>query len=152
MRLRCREVKTIYPLPPIRTRRFVASLPPFRRRRPRPACRRDCLYRGEVPDRALFETLAKYPLLAISGFTKHTLNPSAFIRKGEADMTKAKARLRAKAKAAKKAKKREANADQPGQKFPPGRFDPGAGSIKGPSTKTHVKNFAGAKRGAARSR
>jgi len=40
VRLWCREVKTIHPLPPIRTRRFVASLLPFRRRRSRPACRR----------------------------------------------------------------------------------------------------------------
>lgn len=67
-------------------------------------------------------------------------------------MTKAKARLRAKAKAAKKAKKREANADQPGQKFPPGRFDPGAGSIKGPRANANARNFAGAMRGTARSR
>ncbi len=67
-------------------------------------------------------------------------------------MTKAKARLRAKAKAAQKARKREANADRPGQKTHPGQFDPGAGSIKGPRVNDYVKNFAGAKRGAARSR
>ena len=92
------------------------------------------------------------PLLAISGFTNHTLNPSAFIRKGEADMTKAKARLRAKAKAAQKTRKREAEANRPAPKIRLGQFDPGPGSIKGPIKNTHVKNFAGAKRGAARSR
>ena len=67
-------------------------------------------------------------------------------------MTKAKARLRAKAKAAQKVKKREANADQPDQKIRPGQFDPGSGSIKGPSAKANTKNFGGARRGASRSR
>ena len=67
-------------------------------------------------------------------------------------MTKARARQRAKAKAAQKAKKPEANAGHPGQKRPPGKFDPGPGSIKSPLAKSGAKNFAGAKRGAARSR
>ena len=67
-------------------------------------------------------------------------------------MTKAKARQRAKAKAGQKAKKREASAAQPGQKIPPGKFDPGPGSIKGPRVNANIKNFGGAKRGAARSR
>ena len=67
-------------------------------------------------------------------------------------MTKAKARQRAKAKAGQKAKKREASAAQPDQKIPPGKFDPGAGSIKGPRVNANIKNFGGAKRGAARSR
>ena len=67
-------------------------------------------------------------------------------------MTKAKARLRAKAKAAQKIKKRAANADQPGPKVRQGQFDPGPGLIKGPSRNANVKNFGGAKRGAARSR
>lgn len=67
-------------------------------------------------------------------------------------MTKAKARQRAKANAAKKARKREANADQAGQKIPRGQFDPGPGSIKGPGKNANTKNLAGAKRGAARSR
>ena len=67
-------------------------------------------------------------------------------------MTKAKARLRAKAKAAQKARKREANANRPGPKIRLGQFDPGPGSIKGPSTNSNVKKFGGAKRGAARSR
>jgi hypothetical protein len=67
-------------------------------------------------------------------------------------MTKAKARQRAKSKAAQKARKREANADQPGQKIRPGQFDPGPGSIKGPRMNANAKNFGGARRGAARSR
>ncbi len=67
-------------------------------------------------------------------------------------MTKAKARQRAKAKAAQKARKREANADRPGQVIRPGQFDPGSGSIKSPSMTANAKNFAAAKRGAARSR
>ncbi|MDH3472048.1 MAG: hypothetical protein OEM59_00025 [Rhodospirillales bacterium] len=67
-------------------------------------------------------------------------------------MTKAKARQRAKAKAGQKAKKREANADRPGQEIRPGQFDPAASSIKGPRVNADAKNFAGAKRGAARSR
>lgn len=66
-------------------------------------------------------------------------------------MTKAKARQRAKAKAGQKAKKREANADQPGQKIHPGQFDPGAGSINSPM-QTNTRNVGGARRGAARSR
>ena len=67
-------------------------------------------------------------------------------------MTKAKARQRAKAKAAQKVKKRVANADQPDQKIRPGRFDTGPSSIKSPFVNANTKNFAGAKRGAARSR
>jgi hypothetical protein len=67
-------------------------------------------------------------------------------------MTKAKARERAKAKAGQKAKKPEANADRPGQEIRPGQFDRGASSIKGPRVNADAKNFAGAKRGAARSR
>jgi hypothetical protein len=72
--------------------------------------------------------------------------------KGDTDMTKAKARLRAKAKAAQKAKKREAGANQPDQKVRPGHFDPGAHSIKAPVVNAHANNFAGAKRGSARSK
>ena len=67
-------------------------------------------------------------------------------------MTKAKARQRAKAKAAQKVRKREANADRPGQQIRPGQFDPGTGSIKGPGANATTRNFAGARRGAARSR
>jgi hypothetical protein len=67
-------------------------------------------------------------------------------------MTKAKARQRAKANAAQKAKKREASADRPGQNIQPGQFDPGTSSIKSPRVNANTKNFAGAKRGAARSR
>jgi hypothetical protein len=68
------------------------------------------------------------------------------------DMTKAKARQRAKAKAGQKAEKRDAGADQPGQKIRPGQFDPGSGSIASPKASAHAKNFAGARRGGARSR
>ncbi len=67
-------------------------------------------------------------------------------------MTKARARQRAKAKAGQKARKREANADRPGQKIQPGRFDPGPSSIKSPRVNANAKNFARTKRGAARSR
>ena len=67
-------------------------------------------------------------------------------------MTKAKARQRAKAKAGQKARKREASADRPGQKIQSGQFDPGASSIKGPRVNANTRNFAVAKRGAARSR
>jgi len=67
-------------------------------------------------------------------------------------MTKAKARQRAKAKAGQKAKKRAAGATHPGQNIRPGQFDPGPGSIKGPFMNANTRNFAGAKRGAARSR
>ena len=73
-------------------------------------------------------------------------------QKGEDDMTKAKARQRAKTKAAQKARKPDAEADRPGPKIRPGQFDPGAGSIKGPSANASAKNFGGARRGAARSR
>jgi hypothetical protein len=73
-------------------------------------------------------------------------------QKGEDDMTKAKARQRKKAKAAQKARKQDADADRPGQKIRPGQFDPGAGSIKGPSASASTRTFAGARRGAARSR
>ncbi len=67
-------------------------------------------------------------------------------------MTKARARQRAKAKAGQKARKREANADRPGQNIQPGQFDPGASSIKSPRANANARNFAVAKRGAARSR
>jgi hypothetical protein len=67
-------------------------------------------------------------------------------------MTKAKARERAKANAAKKAKKREAAADQQGQKTPQEHFDPGTSSIKGPRANANTKNIGGARRGASRSR
>ena len=67
-------------------------------------------------------------------------------------MTKARARQRAKAKAAEKAKRRDAGAERAGPKIRPGQFDPGAGSIKGPNVNPSSKNFAGARRGAARSR
>ncbi len=65
-------------------------------------------------------------------------------------MTKARARQRAKAKAARKPGKREAGAGQSGPKIKPGQFDPGPGSIKSPLANT--RNFAVARRGAARSR
>jgi hypothetical protein len=80
-----------------------------------------------------------------------TGNRGLCCQKGEEDMTKAKARLRAKANAARKAKKRKADAGKPEQKFPPGRFDPGTSSIKGPNMNTDAKSFSMAKRGAARS-
>ena len=67
-------------------------------------------------------------------------------------MTKAKARARAKAKAGQKAKKRAANAARTGQAIPPGKFDPGPGTIKGKGLGSAAKNFAGARRGAARSK
>ncbi len=67
-------------------------------------------------------------------------------------MTKAKARKRAKARAGQKAKKREAQAGQPGQQTKPGHFDPGSGSIKGPKVNASSKSFAEMRRGAARSR
>ena len=67
-------------------------------------------------------------------------------------MTKAKARERAKARAGQKAKKREANPEQPGPIVRQGQFDPQSSAIKGPVTNPNTKNFAGAKSGAARSR
>ena len=67
-------------------------------------------------------------------------------------MTKARARERAKAHAAQKGKKRDAGADQHDDKIRPGQFDPGAGSIKSPAVNAGNRNFAGARRGAARSR
>lgn len=73
-------------------------------------------------------------------------------RKGEVDMTKAKARQRAKAKAAQKARKQDAGPERPAQKVRPGQFDPGPGSIKGPNANPGTRTFAGARRGAARSR
>lgn len=72
-------------------------------------------------------------------------------QKGEEDMTKAKARLRAKANLARKAKKRKSADGKPEQNFPPGRFDPGTGSLKGPKMSTSAKSLSTAKRGAARS-
>ncbi len=62
-------------------------------------------------------------------------------------MTKARARQRAKAKAGQKAKKRAAQADQPNTNTPPGRFDPGTGSINKPGGGTNNSNFAEARRG-----
>lgn len=67
-------------------------------------------------------------------------------------MTKARARERAKAKAARKAKTPDAKDDRPDRKIRPGQFDPGTGSIKGPDMNAGIKGFAGARRGAARSR
>ena len=67
-------------------------------------------------------------------------------------MTKAKARQRAKARAAQKTGVRNTSADRQGPKIPQRHFDPGTSSIKGPRLNTNTKNFAGAKRGAARSR
>ena len=67
-------------------------------------------------------------------------------------MTKARARQRAKAKASQKAKKRQATADRPDQKFRSGQFDPGPTSITSPGVSANAKKFATAKRGAARSR
>ncbi len=67
-------------------------------------------------------------------------------------MTKAKARERAKAKAARKGVKHETNEGRPEQKIRPGQFDPGPGSIKSPGLGASAKNFAGARRGGARSR
>ncbi len=83
-----------------------------------------------------------------------TIEPLRAHEKGEAVMTKAKARERAKARAKQKSKKRETGAaERPGQKaIPPGKFDPGSGSIKGPRVNANVKSFGGARRGAARSK
>ena len=67
-------------------------------------------------------------------------------------MTKAKARQRAKARAAEKARKREANAGRPGKETQPGQFDPAKDSARNPRMDFNPRNFAGAKRGATRSR
>ena len=67
-------------------------------------------------------------------------------------MTKAKARLRAKAKAGQKTKKREASANQPVLPIRPGQFDPKDKSISPPGAKANIQSFAGARRGAPRSR
>jgi hypothetical protein len=67
-------------------------------------------------------------------------------------MTKAKARARAKAKAAEKAKKRATGGDQAAPKAHPGKFDPGAGTIKGPHTNANTRVGGAVRRGAARSR
>ena len=68
-------------------------------------------------------------------------------------MTKAKARLRAKAKAAQKSKKRKAGADDAGRAIrSEGHFDPGASSKRSFGLDANTKNFAGARRGGARSR
>ncbi len=85
---------------------------------------------------------------------KDRQDPGKAIWKGEAEMTKAKARERAKARAKQKVKKRDPDAaGERGQKaIPPGKFDPGTGSIKGPSVNANVKDFGGARRGAARSK
>ncbi len=69
-------------------------------------------------------------------------------------MTKAKARERAKARAKQKVKKRDPNAagERGPKAIPPGKFDPGTGSIKGPTVNANIKNIGGARRGAARSK
>lgn len=67
-------------------------------------------------------------------------------------MTKARARQRAKAKAAQKSRKPEKRVDKPAGDNRPGRFDPGASSIKGPNMNAAARNPATAKRGAARSK
>ena len=67
-------------------------------------------------------------------------------------MTKTKALQPAKAKAAQKGKKRKTKPDQPAQTIRPGQFDPRDKSISSPRANVSGKNFAGAKRGAARSR
>jgi hypothetical protein len=91
------------------------------------------------------------PLLAAEKADVTLFQPELILR-GEHDMTKAKARQRAKAKAAEKTGKRETNTGRHDQKVRPGQFDPGTGSIKSPSVNAGGKNFAGARRGAARSR
>ena len=65
-------------------------------------------------------------------------------------MTKARARARAKAKAGQKARKRDANADRADTPKRPGQFDPGTGSIKGPTANRGTRVFGGARRGGAR--
>jgi hypothetical protein len=67
-------------------------------------------------------------------------------------MTEARVRQRAKANAGQKSKKWEATDGQANDKIRLGQFDPGAGSIKSPAVNASSKNFAGARRGAARSR
>lgn len=67
-------------------------------------------------------------------------------------MTKARARERAKAKAGQKIRKRLANADQTDKNTRAGQFDPGPNSIKGPAMNANIRNFAGMRRGAARSK
>ena len=67
-------------------------------------------------------------------------------------MTKAKARLRAKARGGKKTRKPEVNTNRPDEKLRPGKFDPGPGTIASPRMGAQAKNFAGARRGAARSK
>ena len=67
-------------------------------------------------------------------------------------MTKAKARQRAKAKATQKARKPQAKADPPGHENRPGQFDPAVNSNKGFGVNANTKSFAGARRGASRSR
>lgn len=66
-------------------------------------------------------------------------------------MSKARARERAKANALKKAKRRAANKDKPEQNIPPGQFDAGDTSVKGPGVTANVTNLGAAKRGASRS-
>jgi hypothetical protein len=67
-------------------------------------------------------------------------------------MTKAKARERAKAKASEKAKKRATNADQAAPNIQSGQFNPKDVPNSTPGAKANIKNFGGARRGAARSR
>lgn len=85
---------------------------------------------------------------------KDRQGPGKTIWKGEAEMTKAKARERAKARAKQKVKKRDPNAagERGPKAIPPGKFDPGTGSIKGPTVNANIKNIGGARRGAARSK
>jgi hypothetical protein len=72
--------------------------------------------------------------------------------KGEHDMTKERARQRAKSRAAGKTGERKADAGGHDETTRPGRFDPGQGSIKSPGRNAGNVKFAGARRGAARSR
>ncbi len=67
-------------------------------------------------------------------------------------MTKARARERAKAKAARQTPGQDSPAAANIQKIRPGQFDPGANSIKSPGKNAGKVNFAGGRRGAARSR
>ena len=72
--------------------------------------------------------------------------------KGNAAMTKARARERAKAKAGQKALKRKSEASQTETSNRPGEFDAGSNSINKPGGSVNAGNFAEARRGAARSR
>jgi hypothetical protein len=67
-------------------------------------------------------------------------------------MTKAKARKRAKAKAAVKSRKPKAKEDQPGNKPRAGIFDNKVNSAWNMGRGADIKNQAGMRRGATRSR